>query len=389
MNIVKRYTSAMASTLTPLLSRLSAGTEMASYCDAQWNFLLGSDEVTAFVVIDASSEKEGELKGPAGSLAEPSVDETNRETKLLGCVFRIDSFGAPRLSVLSDRCITDSVGNSTGTASAGFGMMLVSPEARGQGLAKLLLNEAIFGEDDRIRRLHPDDSPTSTKGENLHPRKVLAVCTNLGQPLYRKLGFSDVGRVTALRTTVQIAGQISKLPEEDGEKGCSFRVSTYGLWTDNSEQSSAIDPEIQSLIVGMDAQATGLDRSRRLKGLMDNNRGSNLRSFAAVAFQDNEGIASAIIRQEAPEGPFVIGPLLGPEDAALPLVRALARAVVEDGNEEGAISILVPDHPDLVDRLTEVGFQKTFDFPAMTMDGKPVYPNGDGSYLSLIHPTLG
>jgi hypothetical protein len=50
----------------------------------------------------------------------------------------------------------------------------------------------------------------------------------------------------------------------------------------------------------------------------------------------------------------------------------------------------VSDHPDLVEEFKSVAqFEQGFEFPAMSLDGKPIYNNGNGRYLGLIHPTLG
>merc|ERR1712176_1552510 len=119
---------------------------------------------------------------------------------------------------------------------------------------------------------------------------------------------------------------------------------------------------------------------------------TNLRSIAAIAMDpnnnNNDPVAAAVLRQEGPGCPFVIGPMLGSEASALSLLSALARAVPEK-EQESKISILVSEHPQLVIRLKDAGFQVGFDFPAMALDGRPIYENGDGSYMSLIHPTLG
>jgi GNAT superfamily N-acetyltransferase len=376
--IVQHYTNTLASGLIPLLSTLSAGSEMASYGNAQWEFLIGSGEVTTFVAVD-------------------DVDTTN--TELIGCLLRIDMDAAPEIKSVNrihNDATADNIIGST-AAAAGFGMMLVSPEARGKGVAKLLLHEAMYREDDRkrITDRSKTNEPSEGKEEQI-PRKILAVCTKLGQPLYRKLGFSDVGRVTALSATVRRSKEIG----DDSSDREGVRVETYGSLNrastgngngNSKDDSSNIDPKIRDLIAAMDARATGWDRRGRLNKLLGHPRGENLRSIAAVATYQDNPIATAVLRQEGPGSPFVIGPMVGSEASALPLISALARAI-PDGNEnetDSQLSILVSEHHGLVDRLVEAGFRTTFDFPAMTLDDRPIYENGDGSYLSLIHPTLG
>lgn len=367
--IVQRYTNALASGLIPLLSSLSAGTEMASYGNSQWEFLLGSSEVTTFVAVD-------------------NVDDTTN-TQLLGCLLRID-MDMPSKMMLDERVydVATIENDVFESSAAGFGMMLVSPEARGRGLAKLLLHEAISEEDER-RRLFNSSNPKGTVGKDyLPPRKLLAVCTNLGQPVYRRLGFSDVGRVTALTTSVRNAKAIG---DPSLERSNDIRIETYGSLDRiiDADNEINIDPEILNLITAMDAKATGWDRRGRLEKLLGPSSECNLRSIAAVAMHEkNNPVAAAMLRQEGPKCPFVIGPMMGSETSALSLISALARAV-PDNEEESKISILVSEHPQLVDRLKDAGFRIGFDFPAMALDGRSIYENGDGSYMSLIHPTLG
>lgn len=367
--IVQRYTNALASGLIPLLSRLSAGTEMASYGNAQWEFLLGSDEVTTFVAVDD---------------VDVDVDDTTN-TQLLGCLLRIDmeKLPAPENNDKTIHAVTTAETNPVESTSsaAGFGMMLVSPAARGRGLAKLLLNEAISEEDKRRKR-----GLDGASSKELPPRKLLAVCTNLGQPVYRRLGFSDVGRVTALTTSIRSATAIGDTSLEP--PGGDVRI--YGSLDRSTDEINTIDPEIVNLVAAMDATATGWDRSGRLNKLLVQSSESNLRSIAAVALHRNHNapMAAAVLRQEGPGCPFVIGPMMGSEASALSLVSALAAAVPEN-EKESKISILVSEHPQLVDRLKDAGFRIGFEFPAMALDGRPIYENGDGSYMSLIHPTLG
>ena len=214
------------------------------------------------------------------------------------------------------------------------------------------------------------------------------MCTSLGQPVYRKIGFSDAGRVTALKTTVSAAGAIDAAASDSSE---SLRYETYGsLDRTNSDSPPAVDSEILDNVASLDARATGWNRKRRLQTMLQPRSGSDLRSMAAIATnQHHEIIGATILRQEGPGSPLVVGPLVGAERAALHLVAVLARAVPEDIDASTPLSLLVSDHPALVEEFTSAGFSVAFDFPAMSLDGEPIYQHGDGSYLSLIHPTLG
>lgn len=328
MVCIKTYQKALAP-LTPLLSRLSSGTEMASYGDAQWNFLLGGGDVTAFL----------------------ASEDHNGDDNLLGCLLRINLDGAKG-------------------RAAGFGMMLVDTKARGKGVAKSLLNEAIFADD--------------ASSEDI--RKLLAVCTEKGQPVYRKLGFSDVGMVSSLTTDIRTAKAIPR----DNKYG--ILVKTYGSLNKSAENNkkAKIDPDIQKLLINMDQKATGFDRTERLSFLLKNDCATSVKSVAAIASMDDKEnvVASAILRQEQPGGPFAIGPIIGEEDAVLPMIRALVASIPEEDSDL-KVSILVSGRIDLIDRLKKAGFTKGFEFPAMALDSESIYKNGDGSYISLIHPTLG
>ena len=59
--------------------------------------------------------------------------------------------------------------------------------------------------------------------------------------------------------------------------------------------------------------------------------------------------------------------------------------------EELKCMMLIVDHPNLVEALLSSikGMQNDWVNPSMSQDGESVYKNGDGSYLSMLHPTLG
>jgi len=349
VNKVSCYQKAALAGLSPLLARLSAGTEMSSYGEAQWNFLLDGGDVTAFVAEpdDASSDRGNDGGGGA--------------RRLDGCLLRIHLHQA------------GTVGDAGGGVDYGFGMMLVSPDARGRGVARSLLDGALSA---------------GPGGCGATSRKMLPVCTAAGQSVYKKLGFRAAGRVTALSTTVEGARNIPLDAEE-----ARMRVRTYGntdLHQDTTGPAPPIDPAMRNLFIAMDAKATGYDRTERLSRMLENDPACTARSILATATTaGSDVVAAAILRREQPGGPFVIGPMMGTTDAALPLVRALAASVMAERDDGTRISILLSDHLDLVERFRAVNFESSFDFPAMTLDGRPIYDQGDGSYLSIIHPTLG
>jgi predicted GNAT family N-acyltransferase len=374
-------------TLTPLLSKLSAGTEMASYGPQQWNFLLRGGDINAYVVPSSDDNNDND-----------NDQKDNASLLLLGSLLRVE------LNPSFTTTTTTTGTSASASASAAFGMMLVSPAARGKGVAKLLLNEAI------------DDDGTLL--DELPIRKLLPVCTSAGQRVYRKLGFSNVGKVTSLSTEINTARNIPFLLEDDDDddennNNC-INVKTFGSMMDDDDDNTTtcmIDSKIKDLIIQMDSKATGFDRSKRLLFMMKNDPTDidgvkTIVATATVATANNKDgsndkdkvIGAAIIRREMKGGPFVIGPLVGSLKAALPLVKALANAAVpnndddddDDDDAKSKIAVLISDHPELVNEFKSIGsFDEGFDFPAMSLDGKSIYENGDGSYLGLIHPTLG
>jgi hypothetical protein len=413
-------------TLAPMLSRLSAGTEMSSYGIPQWNFLLGGGDINAYVAV---------VSDVPDVPSKSDDDQKDNNTLLLGSLLRVELNPASTGTSASSSA-------SSASSSAAFGMMLVSTAARGKGVAKLLLNEAI--NDDN------DDSVLSSSSELLLPlplplpaiRKLLPVCTTAGQQVYSKLGFANVGKVTSLSTDINTARNI-QLPslvvvEDEDDKDddvnnnknnmhnqcININVKTFGSMMDDDTTKCIIDSKIKNLIIQMDKKATGYDRSKRLSFMMKNdpNDTDSVKTIVATATatakatnnNDNNNedadedqetiIGAAIIRREMKGGPFVIGPLIGSLKSALPLVKALANAVAAapntNTNDDDAdaitimsstkISVLISDHSELVDEFKTLGsFEEGFNFPAMSLDGKPIYENGDGSYLGLIHPTLG
>lgn len=155
-------------------------------------------------------------------------------------------------------------------------------------------------------------------------------------------------------------------------------------------------PPGQIVSFSLDERVTGRNRKGRIEKLVWPSESSSLWSVTVLAThtEHSKPIGAALLRQEGPESPLVMGPLLGPKQLAPFLVATLAPAVPQDVVPENTIVslLLVNDdrHPNqLVDTLVASGFSLGFDLPAMTMDGMPIYRDGDGSYLGLIHPTLG
>ena len=115
--------------MAPKLAKLSSTTEMSSYGVEQWKFLLHAGDVTAFVV----------------------EDDDDQHNNILGCVLRI-CYGTTTTTTTTTNNNNDDDDNVNANA---YGMMLVSRQARGQGLARrLLLTSAMNMADESLSPLH-------------------------------------------------------------------------------------------------------------------------------------------------------------------------------------------------------------------------------------------
>ncbi|EJK57209.1 hypothetical protein THAOC_22773, partial [Thalassiosira oceanica] len=149
---------------------LSRGTEFGMYLEPQWRLLLNLDEVTAFV---AMSENRDPVSGDTSEPVCGSLD---------GCVLK--------LQLAKDEI--------------GYGFVLVRKSKRGQGLARKLMETAMMSSTRKCRHL-------------------LAVCSALGQPLYRKLDYKEAGLVTYL--SCSIGDMLSFLASPPGARQLHGRAS--------------------------------------------------------------------------------------------------------------------------------------------------------------------
>merc|ERR1711966_316207 len=255
-----------------------------------------------------------------------------------------------------------------GAAAAGFGMMLVGTEARGKGVAKLLLKEAIDDDNDS----DSSDATTTPPSAASPIRKLLPVCTTAGQPVYRKLGFSTVGTVTSVSTDIITASKMKTTTSTNNmnptKPNCTIQV--YGSMVCNNnnnnkniEDTPMITSNIRDLVIQMDKEATGYDRTVRLSFMLnvnsDTTTTNELQTIVATAVNatTDEVMGVAVLRREMVDGPYVVGPLIGEPSVALPLVKALATAATATTVgpvPPPKISVLVSDHPDLVEEFKSV-----------------------------------
>lgn len=317
------------SELLPLLAKfsdLSAGTEFGQYKDPEWRFLLLGEDISGF----------------ASSYVETGND-ADHPGRLDGCILRVHI----------DEC------------TVGYGMVLVRPSRRRRGVARQLFEKALRVESDKGKRF------------------VLAVCSDAAQPLYRQLGFTNSGTITAVTCSVP---DLLRVPPENC--GNEYLAVSNGTECTNEQLD---------LLCELDRRGTGIDRSQRIKLLLNGHAEGSKSTVALLSTTgklDPHSTTFAIAMQDYVGGPVFIGPMKGKEDCCVPLIRALIQKHFEGDEEKDLNSIsammMVADHSSLVGKLLEVeGMVKSWESPAMTSDGKPVWQNGDGSYLAMMHPTLG
>ena len=322
------------SALLPLISAftdLSVGTEFASYKEPHWRFLLSGEDIAGYVV---QSREDGSCFD--------------------GCVLKVN-------------LENDNIG---------FGMVLVIPSKRGKGLARALLEKAMQTDATEENDMQAKSNKQGDK------RYVLAVCSALGQPVYRKLGFKEVGMVTVLTCSIF---HILQTPRQ------RLLENEHMSVTDGKN----LQRDQLELLLKLDAEATGFKRKDRIKILLCGHAEGSHSTVAILATGESKNcISTAVARQDCIDGPLIIGPMRGKEKCAIPLVHALIDKHFE-GKERNEINnilvqIMITGHPNLVARMLEInGMNRMWQSPAMSSDGKSVYLNGDGSYLAMMHPTLG
>jgi GNAT superfamily N-acetyltransferase len=286
-------------TLAKRLTKLASNTEMKCIKDEKWQYLLDAGDVTPLIV--------------------PNQDNP---ADILGCVLRVR------------------YGNH-----AAYGKMLVSPDARGQGLARKLLQGAM-----------------NLPGE-MH---ILGTCTVMGQPLYEKIGYKRVSTVT--RMTVDFENM--HFQESSTTSGLDIRIGAPGT------TSPLLDK-----FLALDTRATGLDRSQTLTAIQQ----YSYVSTTTIVDQNGE-VKIAAMQTHHTGSPFImVGPILGHEEYMPTLLHAIRDHY---SPEVEKMALIVSDHPSIVERLQNAGFVTKSALGAMTLNGVPM-PGERNLYLGLIHQTLG
>ena len=325
-------------TLAKRLSNLSSTTEMKSYGIEQWQYLLKAGDVTPLIITNQE-------------------DESN-DDEVLGCVLRVTYGSAKEASSVS-----------------AYGMMLVSPKGRGQGLARKLLESAMAMSTSSTSSSSTMAMPAEEDSGKMH---ILGTCTEMGRPFYEKVGYQRVSTVT--RMTVNLDEM--KFAESDITKD-GFHI----------EISKECPYDLFRQFLALDEEATGLDRSESLTAIEQYPYVQSITIITSGTKGEDFGDLKigAFITHHTDASFVMVGPIIG-EEALLPkLLDAIGEHyTASKSSTVTEIALIVSDHAQLVQTLTNAGFTTAFELGAMTLNGIPMPgKNSRDMYLGLIHPTLG
>ena len=340
---------------------LSAGTEFDSYKEPQWRFLLAGNDITAFIAVSNNNVIDDIGRSDQrGRAADVQAGPNTNIVKLIGCVLRINL-----------QCPTKiKQGRVYRPIDFGYGMVLVRNSHRRKGVAGALIKRAMQIE---------ADVP------HFGGRHVLAVCSPLGQPLYRGLGFQDTGEVVT-HLTISV-GDVLKLSRHElfTADGGSRRDLNYDGddWGENGKDFGFLD----------DSRAyADCDRYNILKNC---EYSSGARSFIAwltdiTDCHAEDRISFVLARQDCKNGPLLVGPMVGREECCLPLIYDLVQKSSHWLKGDTSINMMIPGHKDMVKQLLAMqGMEKLWEWPSMTSDGKQLFGRKCDAYLMMMHPTLG
>lgn len=311
----------LAPKLALKLAELSSNTEMNSYGVEQWEYLLRAGEVTAL-----------------------TVQEHDNGRRVLGCVLQVQY----------------------GRDVNAYGMMLVSPQARGQGLARRLLTSAM-----QLGQTSDDDDDDEFKTPKWH---ILGTCSEMGRPFYEKVGYKRVATVTRMTASFRRL-QLPLLTTTDSENKLMVQIES--------------EPANLDKLLELDYKATGIDRSKTLRSL------ASYPYVCAVTATDRASgkvVLAALVTRYSNSSSITIGPILGEEQHVPGLLRAVADHYLDQEGTDmvtvDEMALIISEHASLVGTLRDCGFETAFELGAMTLNGRDL-PGRRELYLGLIHPTLG
>ncbi len=211
---------------------------------------------------------------------------------------------------------------------ATIGKMIVHPDCRGRGLAREVMTACLAAR-----------SPTI--------RHTTLIATPLGEPVYLRLGFSEIGRIHKLFAP--------SLPP--------------------SLQAGVTSPARLDEARVLDFEAFGADRGLLLAGRL-------AQSTASATLRDEHGTPTGFAMVTEAIGFSTIGPLIAPSlDGALRLVRALGTPA--------RLRIDVPaSQPAFVEALQREGFAQV-DFPPEMSLGGTRAPGNRTKLFALASQAVG
>jgi len=231
------------------------------------------------------------------------------------------SVGFGVVAELDGQIVGTTMGWPYGSDAATLGMVIVSRACRGGGVGRKLM-EAVLA--------------------RLSGRTVLLNSTEIGAPLYRKLGFEPVGTIHQ-------------------HQGAAFSVPVPKLR--RGERVRPLGASDAAAIIELDRRATGLRRAELVSALLTSGQG-------VILDRDGEAAGFALFRRFG-RG-YAVGPVVSPD-------RDGAKALISHwlGSNAGMfIRIDTPGDSGLSSWLEEMGLKEVDRVTTMTLREPPV--RGDG-----------
>lgn len=209
-------------------------------------------------------------------------------------------------------------------------MIIVDSAYQGRGLGRRLMDEILTIADDRENRL---------------------IATEIGLPLYTRLGFQVTGRIS------QHQGVLQNIPADDGR--CAWDAA----------------PDLERLFE-LDRHACGMDRYRLVQALMD---------VGKVAVVREGGVISgfAILRD------FGRGKVVGPVVCA---DTNTAKSLISFAMGPGADTFMridLPEESDLYEWVSDLGLEHVGEHVRMTLNPRELEKQNAVKTFALVSQALG
>ncbi|HYM09173.1 MAG TPA: GNAT family N-acetyltransferase [Bryobacterales bacterium] len=222
-----------------------------------------------------------------------------------------------------------------GQELAWIGMVLVEPRFRGRGLARGLMEHALAWLAER------------------GVRQVKLDATDMGQPLYAKLGFRAERAIERWGATRErrSASAESWLPPLEGQ--------TAGPELSSAASCAAAPSLSTGPVAALDRQSFGVDRTRLIEQL--------LRAFPGQGASTGDGFALGRPGSHA----YFLGPCAAPDTAA---ARCLLEALLARARSERFFWDLFPDVAGAADLARDLGFERRRELLRMRLHAETALP---------------